>query len=171
MYTAAYLTPIIVVLGLAGLLLPYRMLCALAQRVRNRVTRLSVACVIGAAVVAGAFALSAGRHRDAWLAHGEGIRGRTTCRSTWAGGWPRNLPSDASIASRERRRHRLLLGEAYGGPGRERSHRKEPAISGGRGRWTPICSPSCRKRVRLTWPSARQRSPTWRDAPTSSSPR
>ncbi len=99
-YAAAYLTPLIAVLGAAGLLLPYRVLKGKMEQAPNRARRILFAFTIGVVVLA-TFGLSALQQRDTWLSYGDRIK-KINNLQVYIGRWAaQHLPSDATIASRE----------------------------------------------------------------------
>jgi hypothetical protein len=97
---ATCVTPIICVLGAAGLYLVYRALRAVSQRARRRASRLLFATAI-AVTVAILFGLMAAEQLRAWEQHGRLVK-RVNSLQVGAGKWAsQHLPPDASIASRE----------------------------------------------------------------------
>ena len=97
---ATCLTPIICVLGTAGLYLAYRALRATSQRARRRASRLLFGAAI-AVTVATLFGLMVAQQLQAWEQHGRLVK-RVNSLQVGAGKWAsQHLPPDASIASRE----------------------------------------------------------------------
>ncbi len=99
-YTAAYLTPVICILGSAGLFLVHRAGKTTAARMKPRpagkVLALGIAAVVCTLSVSSWFA-----HRAAWGRHWNAVKKVSNLQGAvgrWAG---QHLASDASIASRE----------------------------------------------------------------------
>jgi hypothetical protein len=98
--TAAYLTPVVAVLGSAGLFFLKRVAGTVLLRSRRRVAREAFGAVIGI-TIAGLFAVAWFAHARQWNQHGIGVRkvnNLQVCVGQWAA--DRAAP-DASIASRE----------------------------------------------------------------------
>ncbi len=97
---AGYLTPLIVVLAVVGLMLPYRLFQRAAEGASARSTRFALAGLIGVFTV-GLCGLTAWGHQAAWRGYGDHIK-RIAGLQVELGKWAaEHLPPDASVASRE----------------------------------------------------------------------
>jgi hypothetical protein len=97
---AGCLTPLVVVLGVAGLMVPYRFFQRTAEAASTRGARLAFAGLIGLFVIA-LCGFTAWGHRAAWRQYGDHIK-RIADLQVALGEWAaQHLPPDASIASRE----------------------------------------------------------------------
>jgi hypothetical protein len=99
-YTAAYLTPVVSILGSAGLFLAYRLGRAATARIRRPAG--GVVFVLGIAAVVGVLGGSSWfAHRAAWTQHWNAVIKVSNLQGA-VGRWAaQHLPPDASIASRE----------------------------------------------------------------------
>lgn len=99
-YTAAYLTPLLTILGVCGLFLAYRAARQLLDPGRDKKRRAVFGAAIGlACCLACAFPVL--RHPVMWRAHGFNVK-KVSDLQGFLGRWAADhLPADASIASRE----------------------------------------------------------------------
>jgi hypothetical protein len=99
-YTAAYLTPLLTILGVCGLFLAHRAARQLLDPSRDSKRRAVFAAAIGLTCFL-ACALPVLRHPVTWRAHGFNVK-KVSDLQGFLGRWAADhLPADASIASRE----------------------------------------------------------------------
>ncbi len=99
-YTAAYLTPAVSILGAAGLFLLHRTAGLLRLRLRPAVASAAFPVAI-ALTVCGLVIPSWSAHRAAWQRHGMAVKKVSSLQAAIGKRAAEHLPPDASIASRE----------------------------------------------------------------------
>jgi len=98
--TAAHLTPLLSVLGAAGLFLLHRAVSQMLSRSKARSHRIALAALIAVGSVS-AFVFPIFRHPDVWHDYGFQVK-KVSDLQGFIGRWAADhLPADASIASRE----------------------------------------------------------------------
>jgi hypothetical protein len=99
-YTAAYLTPVVIIFGACGLFLAYKGVRQLLDPQRDRWRRVALAAAIGITCFL-VCAFPVRRHRVTWRAYGFNVK-KVSDLQGFLGRWAADhLPADASIASRE----------------------------------------------------------------------